>query len=338
MIIVFGFYCIFALFYFSAIQLTTAELSDNYYHYQIFLDYPLKALFTLPIWWLMFQKLSHWSLIRKVGLHLILLPVYVKGWQLTYYATCNLVELGHLGGTGEWWDVYITTLFYVLQFGIFHSYDYYQRLAYTREQQLKLQQASLQSELTALKAQLNPHFLYNTFNTINASVPATQEHTRELVANLADLFRYQLRASQIETVPLSEELNFVNKYLELEKARFGERLRTRLNVSDAARHISVPPMLLQPLVENAIKHGISSLVEGGIIEIKAIVEHDELAISVSDTGVGFANGHTNGTGIGLANTRRRLQLQYDTDIDIQPNQPQGTIISFTIPIANVHAA
>lgn len=331
MVLVIGFYFVFGLFYFLAINWTSQD-PYSFYRWQVFIDYTLKGLLTLPIWWLFFRRLRHLSLWVQMGLHIIILPIYVKGWQQLYYAVCNLFDLGHLGGRGEWWDIYIPALFYVLQFGIFHTYDYYLRLQLAREKEMQLQQTALTSELTALKAQLNPHFLYNTFNTISASVPKEQEKTREMIASLADLFRYQLWASQQEVVPFKVEVEFIQKYLQLEQARFGDRLHIDIDTPLATEEVPVPPMLLQPLIENAVRHGISPKMEGGMVALRAKIVGQGLHVHISDTGVGFdEEARQKSQGIGLYNTRRRLKIHYDRDLTIEPNQPSGTRISFTIP-------
>lgn len=339
MLLVAGLYMTFAVFYSLAIQWSVGDYDgSSYYTTQVFLDYPLKGLVTLPIWWLMFRKLAHWHLRSKILLHLLLLPVFVKGWQQLYYAICEALDLGHLYGPGEWWDIYIPALFYVLQFGIFHTYDYYQKIQESQQREALLKQTALQSELTALKAQLNPHFLYNTFNTISASVPPEQEYTRELIADLSDLFRYQLWASNQEVVPLKVEVDFVKKYLQLEKARFGDRLHVDFNVAPITEDAPIIPILLQPLVENAIRHGISPLVEGGSITVDIQERNQQILIKIADTGVGFDTSATSsGQGIGLGNTRRRLLLRYGSELKIKDNLPQGTIISITIPREIYHA-
>lgn len=334
LLLVFALYAAFAVFYFLAIRWSSPPPNNgDYYSYQLFLDYPLKGLITIPIWWLFFRIIPHWSIYTKAVLHLLILPVFVKGWQQLYYFICDALDVGHLGGHGEWWDIYIPALFYVLQFGLFHSYDYYSKIQKAYRREMLLQQSAMQSELTALKAQLNPHFLYNSFNTISASVPPAQEYTRELVANLADLFRYQLLASQKETVPLKDEIAFIKKYLQMEKARFGDRLNIIFDIAPEAKNVMVIPMLLQPLVENAIKHGIGPLVDGGTITIAAKNQTPGLHLSVSDTGKGFdpKKAAASNSGIGLKNTMRRVELTYKTPVQITPNQPQGTIVSFHIP-------
>jgi len=190
---------------------------------------------------------------------------------------------------------------------------------------------ALKSELSALKAQLNPHFLYNVFNTISASVPAEQEGTRELIAKLSDLFRYQLKATKTELIPLHEELEFVEKYLDLEKARFEDRLEIIVDVPQSIRKEKVPPMILQPLVENSLRHGLSSLIEGGEICIRIKKVADKIQFEVSDTGIGVADkSKLFDVGIGLTNTKLRLEKMYGSEMKISDNYPQGLKIEFSI--------
>ncbi|MEL7124217.1 MAG: histidine kinase, partial [Bacteroidota bacterium] len=175
------------------------------------------------------------------------------------------------------------------------------------------------------------HFLYNVFNTISASVPPQQEKTREMIAQLSDLFRYQLKASSSELVTLGEELDFVTIYLELEKARFEDRLKIKIDVPENLRKEMIPPMILQPLIENSIKHGISSLIKGGEVSIRIHKLNGVIYFEVADTGVGVED-KTNlfDKGIGLTNTKLRLEKIYGSEMIFSDNQPQGLKIQFAI--------
>lgn len=295
------------------------------------LDYFLKLLVTIPIWWLVFRRLKHWKLSQRLLLHIILMPVFVLSWKFLYYELSEWVGFWHLTGRGSVWDYYIPALFYVLQFGVFHAYNYYIDNQRKLKLEGELRTAALKSELSALKAQLNPHFLYNVFNTISASVPAEQEKTRHMIAELSDLFRYQLMASQTEKVPLREELEFVKKYLALEKERFADRLEVYIDVDEDIMDELIPPMLLQPLVENSVKHGLASLIEGGEITIKIKKKGEKLAFEISDTGVGIKNkSKVFEHGIGLTNTKMRLEKMYQSTLQLTDNVPQGLKISFSI--------
>ncbi|MEL6846544.1 MAG: histidine kinase, partial [Bacteroidota bacterium] len=222
--------------------------------------------------------------------------------------------------------------FYIIQFAIFHIYDEFQRSVEQQKKTLEMREIALRSELTALKAQLNPHFLYNVFNTINASIPPQNEDTREMIAKLSDMFRYQLRASKVATVPLRDELDFLLSYLELEQARFEERLTVDLRIDDSLLDIEIPPMLLQPLIENAIKHGISPRIEGGTVTIAAHDLGEEMELSVTDDGIGFQPNATNmGAGVGLANTRKIIDRLYGRPLEVTPSLPHGTRVMFRLP-------
>ena len=299
---------------------------------RIALDYGLKLLFTAPIWYLLFARLRHWSLLQRLLLHIALLPLFVIAWQGVYYAVSDTIGVGRMRGNSSIWDTYIGALFYMVQFGIFHAYAYHRDLQQQRIQEVQLRELAVKSELTALKAQLNPHFLYNVFNTISASVPPAQERTRELLADLADLFRYQLQASRTDEATVRDEINFVGKYLDLEKARFGDRLHVQFAIADDTLDCLLPPMLLQPLVENSLRHGIASLIDGGEVSIRIHRHQGQLHVQVADTGVGMNNSTETGNGVGLTNTQLRLEKMYGTELTISPNQPHGVVIRFSVPV------
>lgn len=339
LIVFLSIYLFFALFYHVTLWVTSAAWEEErvsilnvvQFFDNVGLDYLLKAILTYPIWWLLFKTLKKWNTRNKILLHIVLMPAFVFVWQQSYYIVCEAIGFGHLRGPAAAWDIYIPGLFYVVQFGIMHSYSYYQENQRKLKLEGELRSAALKSELSALKAQLNPHFLYNVFNTISASVPAKNEKTRHMIAELSDLFRYQLKASKVERVPLHEELDFVKKYLELEKERFEDRLQIEFDVDFNIMEEMVPPMLLQPLVENSIKHGLSSLIEGGLIIIRIKKKEAKLYFEISDTGVGIKNKETVfGKGIGLTNTKLRLEKIYQTSLTLTDNSPRGLKISFEI--------
>ena len=297
------------------------------------LNYVIKLILTLPIWWIIFRGLKNYPLWVRLSVHLIGLPVFAFSFRFFYYKVCDYFGYFHLQGNGQVWDIYIPALFYVLQFGIFHAYHYYTQSQKQLKEEAILKEMALQSELSALKAQLNPHFLYNAFNTINAAIPPEQEATRQLIAELSDLFRYQLKASRQDFVTLKEELEFVKSYLELEKARFGERLEVEMNVDKKLLQAKIPPMILQPLVENAVKHGISPLIEGGKVTIRVFEQNEKLHFEISDTGVGMINKDATSIfekGVGLSNTKLRLEKMYHSTLEIEQNYPVGLIIKFEL--------
>lgn len=336
-----GLYFFFALSYHLTLWLNAYDFKEDgesLFSFRSFMDnsglqYLCMLVVFLPIYGLIFHWLRHWKLRHRLLLHIPGLPLFVimGGWQ-GYYWVCEWVGFGHLGGWGQVWDVYIPFLFYILQFGLLHAYEYYRSNERNLKLKAALSEAALKSELSALKAQLNPHFLYNTFNAISASVPPEQEQTREMIAQLSDLFRYQLKASKTEWVPLWEELGFVEKYLALEKARFEDRLKVVIDVPERLKNRLVPPMILQPLVENSIKHGIANLIQGGQVLIRVRQQGQQLAFELADTGEGVRDKKLlfRSDGVGLKNTRLRLEKQYGSHLHISDNKPQGLKISFVI--------
>jgi two-component system LytT family sensor kinase len=295
------------------------------------IDHLLKLLLGVPIWWLIFRKMWNFALYQRLLMHVITLPLFVFCWQHLYYPVMEKLEMYHHIGTKQIWDVYISTLFYMLQFGLLHAYGYFRDNQENIKRQAVLHQSILQSELSALKAQLNPHFLYNVFNTINASIPAELEQTRQMIAELSDLFRYQLRVSKTETVSLREELAFTAKYLDLEKARFEERLTVEIVADATLLDEPVPPLILQPIVENAVKHGISTQIAGGKITISVMKKDGHLSFSITDTGPGVADkSQLLNKGIGLTNTELRLNKMFGTSLIFTDHEPQGLCVQFSL--------
>ena len=295
------------------------------------MQYLFMMLVSIAIWLLIFRVCQQWKLRNRLLLHLITLPLFILVAQQFYYFVSDQFGMGHLEGAGSIWDVYIPALFYLIQFAIFHAYEYYVINQRKLRYEIELKNSALKSELSAIKAQLNPHFLYNVFNTINASVPKEMEDTRVMIAELSDIFRYQLRASREDMVPLRDELEFVEKYLKLEKRRFEDRLKININVDDAILDELVPPMILQPLVENSVKHGISPLLEGGSIHITIEAKDDKLCFEIRDTGVGVEDkvGILE-KGVGISNTQKRLEKMFNTSLNFEDNAPQGLTVQFSL--------
>lgn len=306
-------------------------LSVRDYWWNAGLQYGQYLLLSLLLWaaviWAGY-RLPQWVQILAVAVLVPPLLLLVRGLRYDYL---DRIGHWHLEGTSGVWDLYIPLLFLYFQFGCYFAYAAIRDNQRKRIVEGELRQAALRSELAAIKAQLNPHFLYNVFNTINASLPPGSETAREMVSRLADLFRYQLRASREDLVPLADELAFTRDYLALEHARFGDRLRVELNVADHLLDRPVPPMLLQPVVENSVKHGLASLVEGGSVIIDVFERAGRLRFRIADTGVGVADKEgLFKRGVGLANTRLRLQRRYGTALEVFDNAPSGLVVQFSL--------
>jgi signal transduction histidine kinase len=202
----------------------------------------------------------------------------------------------------------------------------------------ELQRLAARAELRALQAQINPHFFFNALNTLYGTIDRRSEEARKLVLNLAEVFRYFLGGERI-CIPLAEELRIIHAYLEIEKLRLGDRLETSIEVSDSALSVFIPVLSVQPLIENAVKHGVALKPGNGRVELRANVVDGELRIAVSDTGMGFDDAklaaYDEGAGMGLDNVRRRLQLSYGVSALLKiESSESGSTVSFSIPVSN----
>jgi LytS/YehU family sensor histidine kinase len=173
-----------------------------------------------------------------------------------------------------------------------------------------------EAELQALRLQLNPHFLFNSLHSIAALATLDGPRAREMCLRLAEFLRISLKSGDRENVPLSEEIALARSYLEVERVRFGARLRVEERIDTAAQAIPVPALLLQPLVENAVKHGIAGLVDGGVVRLSAEQAAGGVAILIEND-FDPAAAPVTGTGRGLAHVRRRLAVRYGSEAALE---------------------
>ncbi|MDX1983683.1 MAG: histidine kinase [Bryobacteraceae bacterium] len=200
-----------------------------------------------------------------------------------------------------------------------------------RIQETEFRRLMTQAELRALQSQIHPHFLFNALNTLYGVIPRQAEGARRTVLNLADIFRYFLNTDR-QFIPLEEELSIVRAYLEIEALRLGPKLETEMDIAPEALGFSIPSLTVEPLVENAVKHGIAPNPKGGVVRIQARVRDGSLRITVSDTGAGFQQTGTAGAGVGLENVTRRLRLSYGSQADLKVDSgPGGTTVEFAVP-------
>jgi two-component sensor histidine kinase len=231
--------------------------------------------------------------------------------------------------------IYSGNLIYWLILGITHAFTYHGRY---RERELRASQLEsqlVQAQLQMLKMQLHPHFLFNTLNAISALMHQDVELADRMVARLGELLRSTLENAGTQEVSLQQELDFIKPYLEIEQARLGPRLTVQMKIAPDVMDARVPNLLLQPLVENAIRHGIAPRSDPGRIEITARRDGDHLTLAVRDDGPGL-NGHArNGKkGIGLENTRARLEQLYGPEHRFEVgNAPgRGLLATVVIPL------
>ena len=205
----------------------------------------------------------------------------------------------------------------------------------------ELRRLADRAELRALQAHINPHFLFKALNTLYGLVPRQAAEAREMVVNLSDVFRYFLRNDET-TIPLGEELRIVEAYLRIETLRLGPKLRTEIEVDPEALRVPIPILSIQPLVENAVKHGVAPHTEGGVVRLLVRALARGVEVLVEDSGGGFEIGRpgsTTGAGVGMQNVARRLRLTYGPPADLRiESGPKGTAVRFTVPAAQVVAA
>ena len=218
---------------------------------------------------------------------------------------------------------------------LYYFYHVFDRLNRSEIERFQLMTSVKEAELRALKSQVNPHFIFNSLNSLRALIDENPARARTAVTQLANLLRYSLKSGELETVPFEEELGVVNDYLSLEQVRHEERLRLRLNIAPEALQLPIPPMLLQTLVENAVKYGISTRAEGGEIAIIARNEGGSLRIQVTNPGEVARGGRGTSTGVGLHNAAERLRLIFGdgATLRLRPDQPAQVIAEAVIPLA-----
>jgi LytS/YehU family sensor histidine kinase len=226
--------------------------------------------------------------------------------------------------------------------GLYFGIKYYQQLQEQTEATLKATAAAHQAQLKMLRYQLNPHFLFNTLNAISTLIlDGANDTANRAVTRLSDFLRYTLENDPEKRVTLGSELDALDLYLEIEKVRFSDRLTIQKDVSEEAIDALVPSLILQPLIENAIKYAISPSEAGGTLRISAKVHQQTLMLQVADTGPGLGNGsgEQKSCGVGLANTRERLQQLYGDQqaFTLAPNEPTGLIVTINIPFEAAHA-
>jgi two-component system LytT family sensor kinase len=218
-------------------------------------------------------------------------------------------------------------------------FRYYRRFREGELRASRLQNQLTQAQLEALKMQLHPHFLFNTLHSISALVHRDPDTADRMIARLGDFLRLTLENSGAQEVSLQKELEFLKCYLEIERVRFQDRLTTRLDIEPAALDAPVPNLILQPIVENALRHGVAQRTGPGLVEISAKRENGSLRIQVRDNGPGLAaiTGQNDGLkeGLGLSNTRARLQQLYGRShrFEMASAPGGGLVVTLEIPVA-----
>lgn len=293
-----------------------------YVLYRLDLAFIRPRLEQLPRDWLRLGLEMTFSLLEHLAGALVALLVCSR---LFGFSVVPTAAWGALGGL-------------VVAFPIIHGTEtalrYYRQLKEKEEREKELRALTTEAELKALKAQINPHFLFNTLNTIAQLIHTNATQAEVTIERLAEILRYTLAGSEQATVPLKEELAFVDTYLEIEQARFGRRLQIGREIAPGTLEVPIPVLLLQPLVENAIRHGQGP--NGRVdLHIRVRRQEDAVIIAIADQGPGMPPHYQigEGPGVGLRNVDQRLRKHYGEGyrLEIRDNEPRGTIALLRIP-------
>jgi two-component system, LytTR family, sensor kinase len=346
---IWGLWTLFGVFFASQVALQS-RLSENptpfwrVLSWQLFSGYLWFAISPLILWLGRRFTFDDGKWKTSIPVHLVA-SIVIAVVQLAIDAFV-LPKLGYLSryANAPYLEIFKIFLFVNLHFsvaiywgvlGIQNAIKYYRKY---RERELRTSQLEARlatTRLQVLKMQLHPHFLFNTLNAISELIYRNPESAERMISDLSDLLRMSFENLEVQEIPLKQELEFLEKYLEIESTRFHDRLQVQMNISPDTLDASVPNMILQPLVENAIKHGIGPRSEGGKINIDASRQNGHLTLSVSDNGMGvpFGDLENLSEGVGLSNTRRRLRHLYGEghSFKLRNEEDSGLAVDLVIP-------
>jgi hypothetical protein len=308
-------------------------------------DWYVFAALSIPALWLARRfplAIPRWQ--AAVAMHLAASALFSLAWMALRAAVEQWRTRGDLQPvtfTAAFSHVLVATFFFnlVVYWGVIvgqHAFAYYRKFHERELHAAELETRLTQARLQALQMQLNPHFLFNTLNAISSLMHKDVEAADRVIVQLSDLLRYALESTEAQEVPLRQELDFLDRYLDIQRARFGERLVIRHEVEPEALAARVPNLVLQPLVENAIQHGLEPRARAGQIVLRARRRDEALEVEVQDNGVGLANGAAPAEGIGLSNTRARLEQLYGSGqrLDLLDAPGGGLVVRIRIPWRN----
>ncbi|PKP48344.1 MAG: histidine kinase [Bacteroidetes bacterium HGW-Bacteroidetes-1] len=273
------------------------------------------ALIGFSLWYVIrFNLKDQQSLLDATINHLLAAIITIAIWLVSGYFLLASLE----SGNSEYlaflnislpWRAVIGCFFYLIFILIYYMILYYEDLQQKMKIEAELNNLVREAELNALKSQINPHFLFNSLNSISSLTMTDPEKAQEMVIKLSDFMRYSLSYDRNETTTLRRELENAERYLDIEKVRFGRRLKYVSKVPKTCLDISIPNMILQPLLENAIKHGVHNSTEEVLVELRCEPSEDEIELHVLND-FDPDSSRPKGEGIGLKNIRNRMQLLY----------------------------
>ena len=307
-------------------------------------EYPINVKFFLRLCVIFFSGIFATHLLREVlkRTNLLLQPVerVLPKLPIAVIATsitCSLIYLGLVDffnlsapskapldfSTKLLISSFDRGLFIVPWVLLYYFYHYIEKSRRQQLDTLKFEALVKELELKTIKSHINPHFIFNALNSIRALIDENPSRARDAITELSNILRSSMQAEKLETVPFEKELNIVKDYLALEHIRFEDRLRIEYKIDEDTLDQPVPPMMLQTLVENAIKHGIGKQVSGGVVKVISDFKENYHELIVQNSG--FLNGHINGDGFGISSTKNRLQLLFGDKANFEIKQNGGLV-------------
>lgn len=301
------------------------------------------ALLTpLVIYLAQYFRLDEKKYLQNIGIHFFFSVVIALFQHTTYTFVIDVVENDFV--LSKPLEKFLPSIIGFFEFGvmmywsivfIFHAIGYYRRYQQEEKHSIELKSQLAEAQLQTLTMQLQPHFLFNTLNTISVLVKKEPSLAQKMIVRLSDLLRLTLERGNENVISMEKELQFMNTYLAIEKVRFGDRLHISTEIEESALNSKVPTFILQPLVENSIRHGIAQRSGNGWISVSAKLLNGNVHIEVNDGGgkSGRLKKNAGGSGVGLENTRSRLQQLYGSNFDLQiaENSENGFIVRIRIP-------
>ena len=321
--LVFGLWTLIAFCFAGQLYLSRAKIGDpvswGFALGRSLADWYIFAVLSLPTLWLARRfriERTHWQ--KPLAIHLAGSFLFTLCWMALRagleVATSRFAERP-VAFEEAFSHALVATFFFNLLIywaivSISHGLAYYAKFQEREIRAAELEKSLTEARLQALQMQLNPHFLFNTLHAISALMHKDVEAADRMISRLSELLRYALESTGEQVVPLRQELEFLERYLEIEKTRFGSRLEVRKEIAPETLDALVPNLALQPIVENAIQHGIEPHARPGVILLRAGRENNSLVLQVCDNGSGLGSKRSFKEGIGLSNTRARLEQLY----------------------------
>ena len=328
----------------QAIRLNRAAEGWNSVVGELIFSYLWLGLTPLVIWLSRSFRIEGGQRFKRLTIHFLASVVIVLAHVLVF--TVISIPFDWYPHLTPFWNKYFllilnftpsNVMFYWGVVVIDHALDYYRKLQERELRASQLETQLAQSQLQVLKMQLHPHFLFNTLNAISALIRESPDEADEMVSRLGDLLRMTLETAGLQEVPFKKELEFLKHYLDIEQTRFQDRLKVEMAIEPETLDGLVPSMILQPLVENSVRHGVAPRPEGGCIKIKAWRDNSLLRLEVEDDGPGVCGNAPLKERVGLTNTRARVRNLYGDEHDLKMRNADGggLVVSLSIPFRTV---